>query len=447
MDTLTKSLDRSRGVVSSAREMSLHLKASGMLESLAPAQSSFLGDWNNQTSNREGYASYRGWLYSAIHALASEAAGQAVNVGQLGNPEVASSKPKGSKSYHLSKMTQSAKTKAANQELEVLLEHPLLTALEHPNPIQQRWQFVYSFVANLNLTGWAYVVANKTEDGSIEFYSLPTSWVRPDHKEGPFSRFYIINPNRPGSYADAKPLTREQVAFAHLPNPSDPLSALAPINSQMSAVRIDNQIQTSQEKFFENGIFPAVVVTMGKGPFSDTQGRPVLTGVQRRQITGAIRKVMGGVSNYGNPAIVDGLIEKIDRLSATQNEMGWNKSEDKVRTRILSAFGVHPYILGEAVGVGGYAQVAKIEERFCKRVNVFLDFLSSVVGSFTETLFPEEKLIVWWEAAKPNDPQLNWQKTQFARENGDISQNELRADIGYPPDEDNNESIDRKSVV
>jgi hypothetical protein len=91
---------------------------------------------------------------------------------------------------------------------------------------------------------------------------------------------------------------------------------------------------------------------------------------------------MGGVANYGEPAIVDGMIESVTRLSATQNEMGWEKSEDKIRTRILSAFGVHPYILGEPVGVGGYAQVVNIEKRFYKRVNTFLDMLSTVVTNF-----------------------------------------------------------------
>lgn len=441
MDALTKSLDHSRAVMSSARETALQLKASGMMETMTPMQSSFLGDWSNQTKNRQGYAAFRGWLYSAIHALASEAAGQAVNLGRLGDPKKESPKPpKGTKSYLTNKMTSTMRSKSARDEIELVLDHPMLDALEHPNDIQLRWQFVYSFVANLNLTGWAYIVANKTKEG-VEFYSLPTIWIRPDHKEGPFSKFFVVNPNRPGSYAEAEPLSREQVAFAHIPNPSDPLSALAPIATQMAAIRIDDHIQTSQERFFENGIFPSVVVTMGKGPFMDTQGRPVLTGVQRRQITGAIRRVMSGVANYGNPAIVDGLIEKIDRLSATQNEMGWDKSEDKVRTRILSAFGVHPYILGEAVSVGGYAQVAKIEERFCKRVNAFLDFLGSIMSGFAATLYPDDRLSVWWEATKPNDPGLAWQKFSAARTNGDISQNEMRAEIGLPPDEDTNESV------
>jgi hypothetical protein len=145
---------------------------------------------------------------------------------------------------------------------------------------------------------------------------------------------------------------------------------------------------------------------------------------------------MGGVANYGNPAIVDGLIESITRLSATSNEMGWDKSEEKIRTRILSAYGVHPYILGEPVSVGGYAQAAKIEERFCKRVNSFLDLIGCLMSNFVT----EAGVYLWWEETAPHDPSIHWANARFARKNNDISQNEFRALMGLPPDEDRNES-------
>jgi hypothetical protein len=237
---------------------------------------------------------------------------------------------------------------------------------------------------------------------------------------------------------DSDLLDRTQVAFAHLPDPSDPLSALAPAQSQMMAIRIDDHIQTSQEKFFENGVFPSVVISIGRDPHPDIPGgvRPRLTSAQRRQIQGAIQKTMSGVQNYGHPAIVDGLIEKVERLSATSNEMGWEKSEQAVRTRILSAFGVHPYILGEPVNVGGYAQAAKIEERFCKRVNTYLSMLSTVMTNFAGPLEAEnDKTVIWWDECEPHDPALHWQNLREARKNGDITRNELRSELGLPPDE------------
>lgn len=452
MNALQKSLQRSNAMIATVQTRALQQKAGGMVDGLSPSVGT-LSDWHSNAKDRERYSQFRGWLYAAVNALASEAAGQPVNVGRLAgdeSPAEPKSRPRGAKARHYRmKMTQNIGRKAADHQLEVLPNHQLLRVLEHPNPIQYKWQFVYSFIANLCLTGWSYIVADQPkgkrgEPAPVNFYSLPTTWVRPDHRDGPFSRFKIVNPRRPSESSDDKDwLDRSQVGFAYLPNPSDPLSAMAPAASQQEAIKIDTAIQKCQSLFFDNGVFPSVVVTIGKDPHPDVPGgvRPRLTAPQRRQVIGAIRKSMGSVANYGNPAIVDGMIESIERLSATQNEIGWEKSETTVRTRILSAFGVHPYILGEPVGVGGYAQAAKIEERFCKRVNTYLDMLSILISEFARATGEDSNLLVWWEKTEPHDPSLHWTNVRAARSSGDITQNEMRAMLGLPPDEDRNESV------
>lgn len=439
MSTVANAIDRSRGVSTTALQTALHLKQGGFLNISPPAGMDIFSNWKDQGANRERYGLFRGWLYAAINALASEGAGQPAVVAKLKGSR---QKPKEQKSLVRSKMTVAARTKSADKEFEIIVDHQLLDILERPNPIQTRWTFTYSFIANLCLTGWSYIVGGENEDGEWEFYSIPTTWVRPDHEEGPFSRFKINDPANPAA-GEGEWLTRENVAFAMLPNPMDPRIAMAPAQSQIDAIRIDDYIQASQAVFFENGIFPGAIVTIGKDPHPDVPGgiRPRLTATQRRQVTGAIRKVMGGVANYGNPAIVDGMIESIERLSMTSNEMGWEKSEDKVRTRILSAFGVHPYILGEPVGVGGYAQVVNIEKRFYKRVNTFLDMLGAVVTEFVADVVEEdaEDLFVWWEQCESVDPSLRWSNLNAARGRGDVSRNEIRTELGLPPDESGGE--------
>lgn len=394
-----------------------------------------LGSLFSSGGKERNYQQYRGWLYAAVHALAREAAGQPACVGRINGEAVEERRAVPTQNKHaiLKKMPQQFRTKMAAQQWEVLYDHPMLDVLEKPNPVQGRWQFVYSFVANLNLTGAAYIVGGEDQDGRMSLYSLPTSWVVPIHKDGPNSAFRILEPGKSGGGIVLGP---ENVAFAYLPNPSSLLGALAPATSQANAIKVDEHIQTSQERFFLNGVFPSVIVTIGKNVDATGGTRPVLTGTQRRQIIGAIRKQMASVENYGNPAIVDGLIEKIDRLSATSNEMGWDKSEDKIRTRILSAFGVHPFILGEPMAVGGYAQASIIHERFCKQVNTFLDMLSSTVSQFVADNSDERsRVVVWWEQCEPHDPQLRQQALKAARDKGDITKNEMRAELGFPPDE------------
>lgn len=443
MSTMTTALARSRGVVEESYHSALSLKAAGALSFASPPGFSQFSQFADDAKTRERYSLFRGWLYAAVNALASEAAGQPVVVAKLKGK----GKPTGQKSIR-DRMTTAARTKSASQEFEVVVDHPLIDLLEQPNAIQTRWSFVYSFIANLNLTGWGYIVGGENEDGKFEFYSLPTNWIKPDHSEGLFSRFRVVDPANPSAGQTEEWLTRDNVVFAMLPNPADPRMAFPPANSQIRSIRIDDKIQESQMRFFENGIFPGAIVTIGKDPHPDVPAgiRPRLTAAQRRQVMGAVQKVMSGVANYGNPAIVDGLIESIERLSMTSNEMGWEKSEDKVRTRILSAFGVHPYILGEPVGVGGYAQVVNIEKRFYKRVNTFLDMLGTVVTQFVGPAMSKTKagpkkkevrddLLIWWEECQAVDPSLRWSNLNAARTRGDVSRNEIRAELNLPPDE------------
>ena len=440
MNALEKSLSNCRALVRTANENALQLKASGSLSAgmVDSGGMASFSAWQNQARYRERYSLFRGVLYAAINAIAMAGAQQPVCVATKKDEgkKKGKEKPKEQKSFNKDLLPRWLKEV---DELEVEKDHPLMETLEEPNPIQNRFQFVYSFIASLNLTGWAFIVGQQTEDEGFELYSVPTTWITPDHSDGPFSKFKMRNPNSPET--EAVELTREQVAFAHLPNPADPMAALAPAASQMPAIRVDDHIWSSREKFFENGIFPGALVTVGQDPFSEGKVRPRLTGPQRRQVYAAIKKLMGGVANYGNPAIVDGMIEKVERLSMSSQEMGWDRSEKSTKTAILSAFCVHPYILGEAVSVGGYAQVANIEKRFFERVNAFLDMLGNLLSNFVNQLGGTEDVVVWWDRLVPVDPQMEWSNWKFGVQEGFISQSEFRTKLGLPPDEDGNQNF------
>jgi hypothetical protein len=395
----------------------------------------------DQSANRERYGMFRGHLYSAINAICTRAAGQAAHVGKVEGADVPEERrqiprSKQARIRNLPKAVQELCQKSPDLSVELVLDGPLVEALEEPNDMQRRWQFVYSFVANLLLTGRGYVIGSVSE-GELEFFSLPTSWIRPNKN---FTEFEVVNPRTQMPVTTDQKLTRENVAFATLPNPSDPMAAMAPAQAQSRAIMIDEHIQTSQERFFHNGIFPSVVVTVGADPHPAGGGpsfRPRLSGSQRRAVASAIRKTMSGVANYGNPAIIDGMIERIDRLSATQNEMGWDKSEVKIRQRILGAFGVHPFILGEPVNVGGHAQAFVIEKQFCTGVNTYLNMLSGLMTGFFKPVSIEnqEKIVVWWEPCEAQDAAIEAQNWRDARKNGDVTRNEIRHRLNLTPDE------------
>jgi len=421
-----------------------------------------LNSMRSSSRNRKTYEQYAGWVHSAVSALAMYASDADVILARITGAKSSNTyrekdakdgKPNRkrilSEGYR-KRMPRRMREKSAREEYEMVLDHPLLDTMEKPNAFQSRNSFVNMFVTNLCLTGWGFVIYghNKTT-GLAEFYALPTTWVKPIHDKGPFAEFKIVNPNNPAASEGQAPIPGNQVGFAHFPNPGDPFSAIAPAGAQSRAISIDDKIQSSQEVFFHNGIFPSVVLSIGTNPFGDKMPgdgtRPLLDDKQRRQVIGAINKVHAGVANYGHPAIIDGLIEKIEKMSMTQNEMGWEKSEKIVRSRILSAFGVHPFILGEEMP-GSYAQAYEVRQLFYDRVNKFLDALSTIVSTMVNE-FSEEPIELYWERLVPVDPMMDAKKYSDARKNNDISQNEYRAWMGLPPDDDRNEAIVNHPMV
>ena len=406
--------------------------------------SSILGNAESRSTSRR-YGLFRGWLYSAVNTLCQYASSAPVCMAQSESDNEQVDEERRIR-RNQTKAAMPPSLKSLREEFEVIKNHAFLDTLEKPNQFQSRSHFVYMFVANLALTGRAYIIGGETKDGGYEFFALPSSWVQPDHSKGPYSQFKIQDPKKPQQANNTPLIPAENVEIAYLPNPGDPLGAMAPVESMGPSLSIDTYIQRSQQRFFENGLYPSAVVTVGKDPHPDAPSggtRPRLTATQRAQIHAAINAVHTGVVNHGKPVILDGLIESITRFSNTANEMGWEKSEQTIRARILATFGVHPFMLGEALNIGGYAQASEIKQIFFDRVNCYLDMLSLVMSMFSKRLIdPEEsktRTIVYWEQLKAQDPSIRSKMWDTARKNGDVLRNEYRAELGLTPLPDGDE--------
>ena len=436
MNALKRSLDRSNGLAVTAYNQALQMKSTGELVFTSSSALPFEGQ-RSRAVDYESYGLYRGWVYSAVHTLCLEGAGQPVHVARLldAEPMEEDERRRVSRTKHMvGRMPKGIRAKSIREGFDLVLNHPLVDLLAQPNPVQARWQFTYMFMLQLYLTGWGYLVGGVGENGKMEVYSVPTTWITADHTDGPFSKFRFKHPRDAG---EGRELTRDQVAVAYLPDPSNMLGALAPMRAQINAVRIDDHIQTSQEHYFENCLLPSMVLTVGDNPLGQgipSAGPPLLSGPMRRQIQGAIAKQYEGVRNYGKPLILDALIKSAERLSATQNEMGWDKSEEKAKRRILSPTGVHPFMLGEPMNVGGYSQAAIIEGLTCKRVNTFLDMLSLLMSNtFAPQMSETDRLAVWWEECVPHDPEMRRKQIADGVKNGYVTDDEARAELNLAP--------------
>ena len=99
------------------------------------------------------------------------------------------------------------------------------------------------------------------------------------------------------------------------------------------------------------------------------------------------------------------------------------------------------------MNVGGWSQATIIRQLFYDRVNTYLDFLGMVVTQLVGGDREDNTLLIWWEPCEAKDPTQYNQLLRFARQNNDVTQDELRSMLGLGPDEDRNEQVIEKSTL
>lgn len=388
---------------------------------------------------REAYAQFKNWVYVSVNALAKRVARQAVCAGELVG---ASPNPDRHVPPHR-KNTIATFLKAAvqNQTVEIFDDHLVLDVLHEPNRVQGKFEFMYSSVVNLLITGEAYWIAGLVRDGEeneprLELWSVPTNWVVPKHKDGLFSSFDIKIDGK----KIAEDLPPEAVARTYYPHPTSMQMAWSPLLAMSTASQIDSHILSTQLQLFERGIFPNVVVSVGKvrGPDGkQSDRRPILRGHQRRQIIASIRELWNQTANAGEPAIVDGLIESVHKLSNNAQEMDFIGSGRPVKERIMQAYQVNEIFTGQIVGANRAQAVEAEKSVLGNAVNPLLDSFSETATRFLGPMFEEPaRLVVWFEQAEATDPDLHLKRWGEARKNDDVTGDEYRANVlGLPPDE------------
>ena len=305
----------------------------------------------------EQYRHNSGWVYVAIRAIAQRIAGQDLHVGQI------PTRPK-------------RRGKAIGDKVEPIDDHPLLDSINEPNAIQTRWQLMVSTIAGLELTGKAYWWLPDSDNGKVDVWPLPATWVEPsDSLRGSYTV-------RPSGSVEGFPVPAEHIAPFTLPDPSNPFGSLSPLQTQAPAVATDEAIQSAQHRAFQNGIHPGVILRAGRLP-SQIPGSPgevpSLNDDQRRDSIQAIKTTYKDVANHGEPLILDALIESVEKFSHTPEEMDFLDSGKSTKGRILQAYGVNPLILGEIEGANR-AQAVVAEESFCSNtVNPLIEMMSQAI--------------------------------------------------------------------
>lgn len=420
------------------------------------SQSNNWMDSRQEQNTAKFFREFRQWVYVCVNAIAKRVASQAVMAGEVvgatENPDrhgkPTSKHPGGKASGLRGSMEEAfaAKMMRNYTDVENLDDHKILDIMAQPNEVQGQFEFFYFSVANLLISGQCYWVGGEIDDPSqadgkrMDIWALPSHWIKPKHKDGLFSGYVM---KVPGSTGEGMPLEPNQVCRTYIPNPENPLTCYSPVEAAYNAIRTDNFIQGTQLDSFQKGIFPNVVLTVGKvrgedGKALDT--RPVLSPAQRRQVINAVRNVWQSVQSVGDPAIIDGLIESVHKLQSTPAEMDWSNSGAIVKSRIFQTFSVNPIVVGEIVA-SNRAQAVEADKNFCQMAtNPVISQLSTSLTNWLGPMFEKpDRLLIWLEKCEPRDTDQEFTQLMEARKNGDVYRNEVRTFLGLLPVEDDEE--------
>jgi phage portal protein BeeE len=396
----------------------------------------------NRTQGSEQYRHFYGWSYVAIRAIAQRIAAQPLKL--LETKEKSKGLGSGNSINDVlgrlngRNLPTWTKGLGANAESKVISEHPLLDSLQNPNEIMTQWSLMYTTVASLELTGCAYWWFER-KNGEVKIWPLPSHWVEPKHCEvrGLFHQYKVT----PQGGGEPFVVDGADMAYFPLPDPSNPMTHLSPLQTQSKAVATDEAIQDSQFRAFQNGIFPGVIMTVGRLPDMAGGGageRPVLTGEQRRSLVDAARMFYQGTAHYDEPMVIDGMIEKVEKFSNNPSEMDFMQSGAQVKARIFQAFGVNPMILGEVVA-GSYSQSAVADNHFCHTVlNPLLTLMGQVITKFMRPFFNStDNCVAYFEPAQSQDKDHSLRAWQAAAHLGVVTPNEYRTEVlNIQPSED-----------
>lgn len=383
----------------------------------------------------EQYRHNTGWVYSIIRIIAQRIAGQPLRLGKMVSAS-AKKRPDGMVSkaaMPLFTRSLPAHLKSHAGDIEPLEDHSFLAAIRRPNQLMVQWSLMFVTVASLELTGRAYWWFFLNEDGALEVWPLPSSWVFPLHDE---NRLYYAWEIRPEGMAAPIQVAGPDICMLGYPDPSNPLNNVSPLQANARAVVADEAIQEAQRRSFNNGINPGLALIIGRHPDAATSGpgtRPVLDKAQRTQLITAVKQQYRGVVNYDEPLILDGLIEDAKRITMGPREMDFLNSAALSKERLTQGWGVNPVSMGQLEGANR-ASSATADDHLCGNViNPKIILISQTLTVCVQRLYNDPSLVAYIEEAHAVDPDYELLVEQAMVDRGAMSRNEWRGRHHLPP--------------
>ena len=301
------------------------------------------------------------------------------------------------------------------EELEK--SHPAVNFFRNINPVLTRFQFFYSLMCNLDLSGNAFLYFTQYPDKKLREAWLIPSWaVRIVPKNAVEVDYYEVYLG--GELLKFKP---SEILHIKYPDPESLFWGKGPLQAVFLSVEADEYMRLYWKSFFENSAVPRFV-------FTTEPGVSIATIEKLRK---DLELIYSGPENAGRiPILPPGL--KPHPIQTGPNEIDWIRSRQVTLEDITIAFQVPKTKLGLETGVNRAIAEASDYTFKADVIEPILIMLDEVFTRFLQQYYGEN-IVVKHDSVVPRDREVQLKEYQQFLQWGVITQNEIRKAEGYKP--------------
>jgi len=314
-------------------------------------------------------------------------------------------------------------------------QHPILSLLRRPNPMQAGVEYFQAVYSYLLLSGNNYAIRSEVAGEVRELYLLRPDRIRvkPSKTTTPAGYDYIINGKVVKTY-DANPLTGEsEVKHMKLYNPLDDYYGLSPLMAASVDIDNHNAINKHNISLLNNGARPSGAIIFK--PTSDRGVAMQLSDGQRQQLQDDLDVKFKGPANAGRPLLLEGDFDWRE-MGLSPKDMDFLQQRNMAAKDIALCFGVPSQLIGipdsQTYANVQEARLALYEETImplARRVQSDLnEWLTPIYGDDIRIEYDFEAVPAMTERRR----RVYENVTQAVRE-GIISRNEARERLGLEP--------------
>jgi len=304
-----------------------------------------------------------------------------------------------------------------------LTDHPLLTLLKRPNPLQSYGDYIRAKVSFLMLAGNGYEERFLVGAEVKELYQLRPDRmsIMPSANGIPAAYIYKVGQNV--TRWEMAPRTLNcNVRHIKLFNPMNDWYGMSPIEAGAYAIDQNNESMAWMQALLQNSARPSGALTVKDGG--------TLSDENFNRLKAQIEEQYSGSTNAGRPMLLEGGLDW-QQMGLTPMDMGIIDTKFSSARDVALAFGVPPQLLG-IPGDNTYSNYSEARLAFWE--DTALPLLDMIITDWNAWLAEPYGVTIRPDIdAIPAIAEKRLSMWQMADQSNDLTINERRALKGYGP--------------